>query len=109
MAAGQRGPAAPASGSGRRHPRPARPARDPPGPREDRTMTMAAINEATGGAARPAASGLPRLLPLVPGVPEDLRTHLARYGRPPLGHPGGLLINVIQEAGLTGRGGAAFP
>jgi NADH:ubiquinone oxidoreductase subunit F (NADH-binding) len=72
-------------------------------------MTMAAINEATGGAVRPAASGLPRLLPLVPGEPEDLRTHLARYGRPPLGHPGGRLITAIQEAGLTGRGGAAFP
>src|SRR6516225_4740693 len=81
MAAGQRGPAAPASGSGRRHPRP----------------------------ARPAASGLPRLLPLVPGVPEDLRTHLARYGRPPLGHPGGQLVHAVEEAGLTGRGGAAFP
>ena len=76
-------------------------------------MTMAPVNEtvdaATGGAARPSASGLPRLLPLVPGVPEDLRTHLARYGRPPLGHSRGLLINAIQEAGLTGRGGAAFP
>ena len=50
-------------------------------------MTMAATNEttneATGGAARPVASGLPRLLPLVPGVPEDLRAHLARYGRLP--------------------------
>ena len=72
-------------------------------------MTMAAINEVTGRAARPAPSGLPRLLPLVQGVPEDLRTHLARYGRPPLGHPGGLLVNAVQEAGLTGRGGAAFP
>jgi len=53
-------------------------------------------------------TGLPRLLPLVPGVPEDLRTHLARYGRPPLGDPG-RLINAVEQAGLTGRGGAAFP
>ena len=66
------------------------------------------VNEATGGAARPSASGLPRLLPLVPGVPEDLRTHLARYGRAPLGHPS-RVIQAVEQAGLTGRGGAAFP
>jgi NADH:ubiquinone oxidoreductase subunit F (NADH-binding) len=65
------------------------------------------VNEATGGAARQAASGLPRLLPLVPGVPEDLHAHLARYGRPPMGHPG--LIRAVEQSGLTGRGGAAFP
>jgi NADH:ubiquinone oxidoreductase subunit F (NADH-binding) len=65
-------------------------------------------DEATGGPARPYASGLPRLLPLVPGVPEDLRTHLARYGRPPLGQSG-RLIQAVEQAGLTGRGGAAFP
>jgi NADH:ubiquinone oxidoreductase subunit F (NADH-binding) len=67
------------------------------------------VNEATGGAARPSASGLPRLLPLVPGVPEDLRTHLARYGRPPYRGGSRLLIGAVEEAGLTGRGGAAFP
>ena len=76
-------------------------------------MTMAATNEttneATGGAARPVASGLPRLLPLVPGVPEDLRAHLARYGRLPYRGGPGLLVHAIEEAGLTGRGGAAFP
>ena len=74
-------------------------------------MTMApvndTVNEATGRAARRAASGLPRLLPLVPGVPEDLRAHLARYGRPPSGNPD--LIRIVEQAGLTGRGGAAFP
>ena len=64
-------------------------------------------NRATGGGARQATSGLPRLLPPVPGVPEDLRAHLARYGRPPLGNPD--LIRVVEQAGLTGRGGAAFP
>jgi NADH:ubiquinone oxidoreductase subunit F (NADH-binding) len=80
-------------------------------------MTMAPPNEtvnetadeAAGGAARPAGSGLPRLLPLVPGVPEDLRTHLARYGRLPYRGGPGLLIHAVEEAGLTGRGGAAFP
>jgi NADH:ubiquinone oxidoreductase subunit F (NADH-binding) len=76
-------------------------------------MTMAptseTVNEATGGAARPAASGLPRLLPLVPGVPEDLPAHLARYGRLPYRGGPGLLIHAVEQAGLTGRGGAAFP
>ena len=79
-------------------------------------MTMAPVNEtanetaveATGGAARPYASGLPRLLPLVPGVPEDLRAHLARHGRLPYRGGPGLLIGSVEEAGLTGRGGAAF-
>ncbi len=69
-------------------------------------MTMTLNDPAAGGAARQAASGLPRLLPLVPGVPEDLRAHLARYGRPPYGRP---LIDAAEAAGLTGRGGAAFP
>jgi NADH:ubiquinone oxidoreductase subunit F (NADH-binding) len=56
-----------------------------------------------------AVNGLPRLLPLVPGVPEDLRAHLARYGRPPYRGGPGLLIHGAEAAGLTGRGGAAFP
>ena len=56
-----------------------------------------------------AVNGLPRLLPLVPGVPEDLRAHLARYGRPPYRGGPGLLIHGVEAAGLTGRGGAAFP
>ena len=58
-------------------------------------------------AARTQTAGLPRLLPLVHGVPEDLRTHLARYGRPP--YRSGHLVQAVEEAGLTGRGGAAFP
>ena len=63
--------------------------------------------KATGGAARPSNSGLPRLLPLTPGVPEDLRTHQSRYGRAPYGNPN--LIDAVEQSGLTGRGGAAFP
>jgi NADH:ubiquinone oxidoreductase subunit F (NADH-binding) len=62
-------------------------------------MTMAPPREKT--------ATLPRLLPLVPGVPEDLRAHLARYGRLPLGDAN--LIHAVEQAGLTGRGGAAFP
>jgi NADH:ubiquinone oxidoreductase subunit F (NADH-binding) len=65
------------------------------------------VNEMTSEAAGKHTAGLPRLLPLVPGVPEDLRAHLARYGRPPMGNPH--LIQAVEQAGLTGRGGAAFP
>ncbi len=61
---------------------------------------------AAGGAARRAA-GLPRLLPPVPGTAEDLRVHLARNGRPR--YHGRALIQAVKAAGLTGRGGAAFP
>jgi NADH:ubiquinone oxidoreductase subunit F (NADH-binding) len=72
-------------------------------------MTTAAVNDTVDQtAAQKQPAGLPRLLPLVPGVPEDLRTHLARYGRLPLGDPG-RLISAVEQAGLTGRGGAAFP
>jgi NADH:ubiquinone oxidoreductase subunit F (NADH-binding) len=70
-------------------------------------MTMTSIDDTTSEAAGNHRAGLPRLLPLVPGVPEDVRTHLARYGRPPMGNPG--LIRAIEQSGLTGRGGAAFP
>jgi NADH:ubiquinone oxidoreductase subunit F (NADH-binding) len=66
-----------------------------------------AMDEHAGSEA--AVNGLPRLLPLVPGVPEDLRAHLARYGRPPYRGGPGLLIHGAEAAGLTGRGGAAFP
>jgi len=65
------------------------------------------LQEQETAAAGNHAAGLPRLLPLVPGVPEDLRAHLARYGRPPTGNPG--LIRAVEQSGLTGRGGAAFP
>src|ERR1700723_1335948 len=64
------------------------------------------------GPARPGTQppdGLPRLLPVRGAVPVDLHTHLSRYAAPPyFGHPG-KLIPVLQGAGLTGRGGAAFP
>jgi NADH:ubiquinone oxidoreductase subunit F (NADH-binding) len=52
------------------------------------------------------AAALPRLLP---PAPEDLRRHLARYGPAPYRGRAGLLIGDIEAAGLTGRGGAAFP
>ena len=67
------------------------------------------MSGAAGGSGRQAPSGLPRLLPPVPGVPEDLRAHLARYGRLPYRGGPGMLIPGVEQAGLTGRGGAAFP
>jgi len=68
-------------------------------------MTTVVNESAPGGAARRAA-GLPRLLPR---APEDLRGHLARYGAVPYRGKVGALIADIKTAGLTGRGGAAFP
>lgn len=49
---------------------------------------------------------LPRLLPPLAQVPEGLRDHIARFGRPPQSPS---LISLAADAGLTGRGGAAFP
>jgi NADH:ubiquinone oxidoreductase subunit F (NADH-binding) len=70
-------------------------------------LNMPAEHEtAPGGAARQAAAGLPRLLPR---VPEDLQAHLARYGTAPYRGQPGELIGDLEESGLTGRGGAAFP
>jgi NADH:ubiquinone oxidoreductase subunit F (NADH-binding) len=49
------------------------------------------------------------------GRPVALRDHLARYGRPPVprgaAHARGRdqMIRMIEDAGLTGRGGGAFP
>ena len=39
--------------------------------------------------------------------PANLRQHLARYGAQP--RPGRHLVAMVTAAGLTGRGGAAFP
>ena len=55
------------------------------------------------------APGLARLLPGSGAVPVDLRAHLAEHGplRPAGGRDG--LLREVAAAGLTGRGGAAFP
>ena len=73
-----------------------------------------------GAAGRELAAGpsgvqvpgeLPRLLP--PGAIASVDEHLARYGPPPCPGPGGrysrALIEEVDRAGLTGRGGAGFP
>jgi NADH:ubiquinone oxidoreductase subunit F (NADH-binding) len=67
---------------------------------------VTAVTEDTKG----AATQLPRLLP----PPEnkngqDWPAHADRYGRPPYRDRQGILIGDIEAAGLTGRGGAAFP
>jgi NADH:ubiquinone oxidoreductase subunit F (NADH-binding) len=59
---------------------------------------------------RPAApAGLPRLIPAGAAPDPSPAAHLARLG--PLAYPPGpdALIAEAQAAGLTGRGGAAFP
>jgi NADH:ubiquinone oxidoreductase subunit F (NADH-binding) len=60
-----------------------------------------------GGAAL-APRGLPRLLPAVPGSDPGLGAHLARLGLAPR-LSGPAIIAAARAAGLTGRGGAAFP
>jgi NADH:ubiquinone oxidoreductase subunit F (NADH-binding) len=58
-----------------------------------------------------ALTGLPRLLPPSrdAGTDQDLAAHLARYGRPAYRDRPGALLADVEAAGLTGRGGAAFP
>ncbi|MEU9444498.1 NADH-ubiquinone oxidoreductase-F iron-sulfur binding region domain-containing protein [Streptomyces sp. NPDC048304] len=46
------------------------------------------------------------------GGAADLDEHLGRYGSPPLprsANAADLLVRAVEDAGLTGRGGAAFP
>ncbi|HEY6494396.1 MAG TPA: NADH-ubiquinone oxidoreductase-F iron-sulfur binding region domain-containing protein [Trebonia sp.] len=46
---------------------------------------------------------------LLPPRPEGLSAHLRRLGPVPYRGRPGLLIREVEAAGLTGRGGAAFP
>lgn len=73
-------------------------------------MTAAVRDTATSSSAasNPAPRGLPRLLSAT-GQPMDLGAHLQVHG--PIHYRGGprMLINTLESAGLTGRGGAAFP
>jgi NADH:ubiquinone oxidoreductase subunit F (NADH-binding) len=55
-----------------------------------------------------AAGGLPRLLP-PPGHRGDLASHLRSHGPVPYRGSARVLIPEVRAAGLTGRGGAAFP
>ena len=55
------------------------------------------------------ATSLPRLLPRGGQLAEDWHTHTARHGRLPYRERPGDLVRDLNAAGLTGRGGAAFP
>jgi NADH:ubiquinone oxidoreductase subunit F (NADH-binding) len=68
-------------------------------------MTMAA----EGMSAEATATSLPRLLPRSGQQPEDWHAHTARHGRLPYRDRAADLILDLSAAGLTGRGGAAFP
>jgi NADH:ubiquinone oxidoreductase subunit F (NADH-binding) len=57
-------------------------------------------------AAESQAGQVLRLLPAE--GPHDLRAHLGRHGPLPLGEAG-RLVEAVEQSGLTGRGGAAFP
>ena len=54
------------------------------------------------------ATLLPRLLP-ANGQPMELEAHLKVHGHTPYRGGPRMLIHTIESAGLTGRGGAAFP
>ena len=54
------------------------------------------------------ASSLPRLLPTT-SQPMGLDMHLQMHGPAPYRGGPGMLTHTIESAGLTGRGGAAFP
>ncbi len=59
-----------------------------------------------------AVTELPRLLPPRDGRPRaahDWHAHAERVRHAGLPRPPGILIGDIEAAGLTGRGGAAFP
>ncbi len=68
-------------------------------------MTTAMHGRATEG----TATRLPRLLPPAGQPAEDWYAHARRHGRLPYRDRTGILIRDIEPAGLTGRGGAAFP
>ena len=57
---------------------------------------------------RMARRTLPRLMP-AHAVPVELAEHLERFGAPPYRGAPRRLIGDVEAAGLTGRGGAAFP
>jgi NADH:ubiquinone oxidoreductase subunit F (NADH-binding) len=65
------------------------------------STTLAQQSPAGGG-------GLPRLLPPA-GLTDGLAAHLLRHGPMPYRDRAGALIADVRAAGLTGRGGAAFP
>jgi hypothetical protein len=74
---------------------------------------LAPVQPERGNGAPADESGLPRILPPVagpevePAAPCDFAAHARRHGLPRF--RGAALIEQAATAGLTGRGGAAFP
>src|SRR5258708_7062737 len=95
----------------------------PPGPPPSRTASAPARTSRTARCPpRPDAAGtgpaqqspagggrLPRLLPPAGQPGSDLAAHLGRHGPVPYRGWSARLIPEVRAAGLTGRGGAAFP
>ena len=71
-------------------------------------MSAAAASAALAQDGPAADGGLPRLLP-PPGHGGDLASHLRTHGPVPYRGSARALIPQVRAAGLTGRGGAAFP
>ena len=71
-------------------------------------MSAAAANADVAQEDPAADGGLPRLLP-PPGHHGDLASHLRIHGPVPYRGSARALIPEVRAAGLTGRGGAAFP
>jgi len=68
----------------------------------------AAIRENATDRSNTGATQLPRVLSPT-GAPMDLLAHLKVHGDTPYRGGPRMLIHTIESAGLTGRGGAAFP
>ena len=71
-------------------------------------MSAPAASAALAQDGPAADDGLPRLLP-PPGHGGDLASHLRTHGPVPYRGSARALIPEVRAAGLTGRGGAAFP
>jgi NADH:ubiquinone oxidoreductase subunit F (NADH-binding) len=71
-------------------------------------VSAAAASAALAADGPAADGGLPRLLP-PPGHGGDLASHLRAHGPVPYRGSARALIPEVRAAGLTGRGGAAFP
>ena len=67
-----------------------------------------AVRDTAPARANVGAAQLPRLLP-ASRQPMELEDHLKVHGKTPYRGGPRMLIHTIESAGLTGRGGAAFP
>jgi NADH:ubiquinone oxidoreductase subunit F (NADH-binding) len=72
-------------------------------------MTRTEMTRTEPTQVNPGGRLLPRLLPPAGQPASDIGAHLDRHGPLPYRGGTGLLIPDVRDAGLTGRGGAAFP